>query len=123
MFFVGIFGIETKEKKIKELSNFFCKSCNKEEQGQLIKNYNYFHFFFLPVFKWNERYFLLCNNCSTVYEISKEKGKRLESGEDNITYWDLKEIKFYNKRRICKSCNKEIEDSFLYCPYCGNKLE
>ncbi len=124
MFFIGIFGIESKEKKIKELPNFFCKGCNKEETGQLIKTYNYFHIFFVPVLKWNENYYVLCNYCSTVYEIAKEKGKRLERGEgENITYWDLKEIKKTNGVRICKNCNSQVEDRFVYCPYCGNRLE
>ncbi|WIV11034.1 zinc ribbon domain-containing protein [Proteiniborus sp. MB09-C3] len=124
MFFIGIFGIETKEKIIKELPNFYCKNCNKEEAGQLIKKYNYFHFFFLPIIKWNEIYYILCNNCNTIYETAKEKGKRIELGEDeNVTYWDLQEIKKYKGIRICKSCNNEVDDEFLYCPYCGEKLE
>lgn len=124
MFFVGIFGIESKEKKIKELSNIFCKACNKEEIGQLIKTYSYFHIFFIPIFRWNEIYYVLCNNCSTVYEIAKEKGKKIERGEEiNITYWDLREINRGNSIRTCNSCNHKVEDRFLYCPYCGNRLE
>lgn len=124
MFFVGIFGIESKEKKIKELPNILCKSCNKVEIGQLIKTYSYFHFFFVPIFKWNESYYVVCNSCSTTYDISKEKGKKIERGEEkNITYWDLREINRGGNIRVCKSCNHQVEDRFLYCPYCGNRLE
>lgn len=124
MFFVGIFGVETKKKEIKVLPNFYCKACDRDEVGQLIKVYSYFHFFFIPIIKWNESYYILCNNCNTVYEIAKEKGKRLEIGEEkNVTYWDLKESQSYYSKRICKSCNNEVEDRFLYCPYCGKKLE
>lgn len=124
MFFIGIFGIESKEKKIKEAPNIFCKACNREEAGQLIKTYNYFHFFFIPIFKWSESYYVLCNNCSTVYEIAKEKGKNIERGEGpDLTYWDLREINRGNSIKICKSCNHQVEDKFLYCPYCGNRIE
>lgn len=123
MFFVGIFGVESKEKKIKELPSFLCKNCNKEEIGQLIKTYSYFHFFFLPILKWNESYYIMCNSCNTIYEITREKGKKVERGEDeNISYWDLKELRKYNNTRICNSCNYEVEDRFLYCPYCGKNL-
>lgn len=124
MFFIGIFGIESKEKKIKDLHNIFCKACNREEPGQLIKTYNYFHFFFLPIFKWSESYYVLCSNCSTLYEISKEKGKSIERGEDySLTYWDLREINRGNSIKVCKYCNQKVEDNFLFCPYCGERLE
>lgn len=124
MFFVGVFGIESKERKIKDLSNILCKACNREEAGQLIKTYNYFHFFFIPIFKWNESYYVLCSKCGTVYEISKEKGKIIERGEgENLTYWDLRETSKDNSIKVCKYCNHQVEDRFLYCPYCGNRLE
>lgn len=124
MFFIGIFGVDTKEKKIKELENFYCKACNREEVGQLIKTYSYFHFFFIPIAKWNENYYVLCNNCNSIYQISKEKCKKIERGEEgNISYWDLKELKNNYGKRICKACNNEAEENFKYCPYCGEKLE
>ncbi|SDY47175.1 zinc-ribbon family protein [Proteiniborus ethanoligenes] len=122
MFFIGIFGIETKEKKIKDLSNLYCKSCKDEHNGQLIKTYTYFHFFFIPILKWNESYYILCDNCNAIYQISKEKGKGVERGEE-VTYWDLKELKSHNIKRLCPWCHKESEDNFLFCPYCGRKLE
>lgn len=124
MFFIGIFGTGIKEKKIKELPNLYCKVCNKEESGQLIKSYSYFHIFFLPLVKWNESYYIICNNCNAVYDLSKEKGKQIEQGEkDEVTYWDLDEPKNYPRKRICNACNNEVEDRFLYCPHCGKKLD
>lgn len=123
MFFIGIFGIDTKEKKIKNTS-FYCKNCNRDEVGYLRKTYNYFHFFFIPIFKWNEKYYLLCSNCNAYYEISKEKGKEFEQREDsNISYWDIKEMKKHNIKRFCEFCNEEVGDNFNYCPYCGKELE
>jgi ribosomal protein L40E len=129
MFFLGVFGIENKDKEIKILENISCKKCNSTVTGRLIKNFNFFHFFFIPIFKWDERYYVICDRCNALYSIEKEKGKAIERGEDiNITYWDLQEIKQeynsdeYFRGNICKKCGREVDTSFKYCPHCGAKL-
>jgi hypothetical protein len=130
MFFIGIFGIENKEKDIKILSNLSCKKCNLSVTGRLIKAFSYFHFFFIPLFKWDEKYYVVCDNCRTVYSISKEKGKAVEHGENiDVTYWDLQEEvynEYYNdnyyKPKKCSNCDKIVEPNFKYCPHCGAKI-
>ena len=128
MFFIGVFGIEDKEKEIKILSNLCCKNCNFSNGARLIKRFSCFHFFFIPIFKWNESYYVICNSCNSIYSIPKEKGKAVENDENvEITYWDLQEMNinnyggYYNIKR-CPRCNREIEKSFEYCPYCGEKI-
>lgn len=125
MFFIGIFGIESKEKEIKAIDKLSCKSCNRITRGKLIKSYSFFHFFFLPIFKWNEEYFVICEECNTLFSISKDKGKALERGEDGeITYWDLKEVNQYHEYNIgCSNCGKIVSSNYKYCPYCGNKMK
>ncbi|WML33776.1 zinc ribbon domain-containing protein [Clostridium sp. OS1-26] len=128
MFFVGIFGIEDKKKEIRAIRNLSCKNCDAVSGLTLFKVYSYFHIFFLPLFRWNERYYLVCNRCNSMYEISKEKGIRAERGEEEaITYWDLKSMEYgyYNNhvQHKCKNCGKEIESNFEYCPYCGKRRE
>lgn len=126
MFFIGIFGIENKDKEIKELNNLTCKKCNSTIQGKLFKNFDFFHFFFIPLFKWNEKYYLLCNRCKCIYSIPKEKGKAIEKGEEvNITYWDLQEVYFNNssyEMKICANCGEQVKRNFKYCPYCGKEI-
>lgn len=129
MFFIGVFGIENKDKEIKVLGNISCKKCNSTVTGRLIKNFNFFHFFFIPIFKWNERYYIICDRCKVLYSIEKEKGKAIERGEDiSITYWDLQEIsqEYYSDNyfqgNICKNCGNKVEPSFKYCPHCGAKI-
>jgi rRNA maturation endonuclease Nob1 len=94
----------------------------------------FFHFFFIPLFRWNEKYYVKCNGCNSIYEFSKEKGKRLEKGEDlEVVYWDLKTIENeyghqYNEninsiyKNSCEHCGKSLESKFEYCPYCGEKI-
>lgn len=124
MFFIGVFGIEHKQKEIKMIDNFSCKNCHFNSRGKLIKEYSFFHFFFIPLFKWNEYYYMICSNCNAVYNISKEKGKSAERGEDvNITYWDLSESNYnFNNTNMCKRCGRIIEPEFEFCPYCGDKI-
>lgn len=124
MFFIGIFGIEQKEKRIKEADSFLCKECSSEGTGQIMKSYNYFHFFFIPLFKWDERYYVTCDICSTIFELSREKGKRIEKGSnEGITYWDIKDAYKVNQSKICSICRNKVENEFTYCPHCGNKLK
>ena len=45
---------------------------------QLIRTNGYIHLFFVPVFRYDIQYFLICPNCGKTYEISLEDGRRLE---------------------------------------------
>ncbi|MCE5221479.1 MAG: zinc ribbon domain-containing protein [Clostridium sp.] len=129
MFFIGVLGIENKDKEIKILNNISCKKCNKTVSGKLIKNFDFFHFFFIPIFKWNEKYYVVCDQCKSVYIIPKDKGKTIEHGENvEISYWDLQEMHTdnynnnYYEENICANCRKKIDRKFKYCPHCGAKI-
>lgn len=117
MFFIGIMGVDSKEEKIKSVSSE-CPNCSANYLT-LIQNYNRFHFFFVPLFKWAHSYYLLCETCNSLYGISDEKGRNLSIRDDvELTYWDLSPIYV---EKICKSCKRSLNGSFEYCPYCGNK--
>ena len=124
MFFIGIFGIENKEKEIKIIEKLQCKSCNNVTRGKLVKSFTYFHFFFIPLFKWNEEYYVICESCRKVFSIQKDKGKAIEKDNSiEVTYWDLKEVNTnYSYTSVCNSCKKIVDSEYEYCPYCGNKL-
>ncbi|AOR23591.1 zinc ribbon domain-containing protein [Clostridium taeniosporum] len=128
MFFIGVFGIENKDKEIKNLENIICEKCNENVTAKLIKNFDFFHFFFIPILKWNESYYLICNKCNTIYEISNEKGKAIEKNEDvSISYWDLQKSRnqySINNYAInkCPYCDEKLENNFNYCPHCGKEI-
>lgn len=130
MFFIGIFGIQNKQKELRQIQNIICKACGTMSSYTLIKAYSCFEFFFIPLFRWGETYYLKDRHCGAVFEISKELGKRLESGEDvSINDWDLRQINSdYNYGYgnsgyvICRKCGREVDSSYEYCPYCGEKL-
>lgn len=74
--------------------------------GALIKSYEYFHIFFIPIFRWNEKYYVMCKRCNSIYEISKEKGKAIENGEINEVNLEdmtlIQEGQVYGKRAVKK---------------------
>ena len=60
MFFIGIFGIENKQKEVKQLEKIFDKVPVQQELWKINKGYEYFHIFFIPIFRWNEKYYVMC---------------------------------------------------------------
>lgn len=129
MFFIGVFGVQNKQKEVKYLNSIPCRNCNDGSRGKLIKTFNFFHFFFIPLFRWNEKYYVVCDDCNAVYEIPKDKGKRIENGEESeITYWDLQPVETryhngsYTAGNKCNNCGRTVEADFEFCPYCGARL-
>lgn len=125
MFFIGIFGIENKSTEIKILNNLSCERCKQIVNAKLIKKFDFFHFFFIPIFKWNVEYYVQCERCNAIYTIPKEKGRAIENNEEvQITYWDLKDAFsdiYYNSK--CLNCGREVDRQYSYCPYCGEKIK
>jgi hypothetical protein len=125
MFFFGIFGIDTKSKEIKDINNVTCKQCGRLGVYRLIKKYNFFHFFFIPLFKWGEEYFLVSRCCRSVFKISREDGRRLEDGiEVNMDIIEMQYLYGEEKHQSdrCPYCGRDVDRPFEYCPYCGAKL-
>ncbi|WP_353847796.1 zinc ribbon domain-containing protein [Clostridium sp. CH2] len=69
------------------------------------------------------------DDCNTIYDISKEKGKAIERNEDiSITYWDLQKTNansYISNYQIekCPYCNEHLEKNFKYCPHCGKEIK
>ena len=130
MFFFGIFGIESKEKELRFIQNVICKACSSMSTYRLIKVYNYFHFFFIPIFKWGETYYVETRCCGAVFEVNIEKGRQLENGRDvPFTDDDLRQVNAgnrenrYSSEKLCHTCGRNVDSSYSYCPYCGNKMK
>ncbi|CAI3196223.1 zinc ribbon domain-containing protein [Clostridium neonatale] len=125
MFFIGIFGIENKSAEIKILNNLICERCKQIVKAKLILKLDFFHFFYIPIFKWNVEYYVQCERCNAIYTISKEKGRAIENNEEvQMTYWDLKDAFndiYYNSK--CLNCGREVDRQYSYCPYCGEKIK
>lgn len=81
-----------------------------------------FILFFIPLFRFGKRYFLSCPGCGTVYEISKDEGRRLE--QDPSAEIDPSKIFRMVGQTIkyCPGCGADIRPGSRYCSRCGRKL-
>ena len=75
MFFIG--GISSGVKPLEYLKTVICGRCGAYGRYQVYMTYMYFSFFFIPIFKWNRRFFVEMSCCGAVYELDPEVGKRL----------------------------------------------
>lgn len=117
MFFIGIFGINNKSSVKKEVS-FECTGC-LEDKSEVIENYSVFEIFFMPVYKYNKKYFLRCKKCESLYWLDEEKIEYILKTE-KVRYEDIKKIIY--QKEVCPNCGVNISEKYEYCPSCGHKL-
>lgn len=121
MFF--IFGISTKEKKLDFTQSIVCSNCGSYGRYEAFMTYSYFSLFFIPILKWNKKYYITSTCCGSMYSVNKEVGRAIERGDNiNINESDLNPINIH-KKKLCSNCSFPIEDGFEYCPRCGVKIK
>ncbi len=123
MFF--IMGISQGNKELNfELGGMnICKKCGSYTTYKVFMTYMYLSIFFIPIFKWNTKYYVESSCCKSIFVLVKEKGKAIKNGEDVIINdEDLTPFKEYNNLKSCNNCGYQTEQDFEYCPRCGNKL-
>ena len=85
-----IMGINNGRKKLKFTQNLLCPFCGRAAQIEIIMTYTYFMFFFIPLFRWNRRYFVTMPCCGASYELDGALGRDIEKGrKDHINPEDL----------------------------------
>jgi len=123
MFFIGIFGIDEVEKRIRTYNNAICPACNSMTHFEISKSYSYFHIFFIPTFRWNVKYYVRPVCCGIMYELDPVIGKQFSHGQSpKISKDNLCRVNNSYNYKICSSCNAEVELNYGFCPYCGRKL-
>lgn len=111
-----------------------CGSCGSHGRYQVIMTYMYFSFFFIPLFKWNRRYYVKMDCCEAVYELDPVVGKAVLRGENpDIAEADLRLVQEgrYAKtwqegskkpHKKCMRCGFETDEDYNYCPVCGGRI-
>ncbi|MBH1941967.1 zinc ribbon domain-containing protein [Mobilitalea sibirica] len=126
MFF--IFGISNGEKKLEFVQAGMCPGCGQFGRLELYITYMYFSLFFIPIFRWNKKFYVKSSCCRSVYGIDKELGSRIEKGEQiTLREQDLQIFQessyHYNiKQKKCFNCGYMAEADFDFCPKCGNRM-
>lgn len=123
MFFIG--GMSSKQEKLNFSQNIICPHCGKFGRYEVIIEYMYLSLFFIPILKWNRRYYVESTCCGNIYSISNELGDRIARREQIIlTEQDLQLIqgRKLNFTRHCPNCGFETQEDFEYCPRCASPL-
>jgi len=127
VFFIGIFGIEDKERPIKEFANVVCPSCGRLTTASFFEHYTYFHLFFIPTFRWNKHYYVKLRCCGALYEADAAYAEQLKTAAA-IDFSRLKKISsgfggFDDIFTRCENCGATFDASFAFCPHCGTKKQ
>lgn len=124
MFF--IIGISQREKRLSYQQTMICKVCGKFGRLEVLMTYTCFTLFFLPLFRWNVKYYATASCCGSVYLLDNDLGKRIARGEVlDLTEEDLinpVHQNNYGGALHCSRCGYQCSSDFTYCPKCGNKL-
>lgn len=117
MFFIGIFGIRNKTKTIAVRQGEICPVCQALDQLKVVKKYEYFHFFFIPLWRWNVRYLIRTRCCVQTRGLPLQLGEKIERGEEV----DWGKFKPTAPIKRCPQCFGPLKDEYKYCPHCGEK--
>lgn len=121
---IFVMGINQKEKRLNFDQLVICKCCGKYGHADVFMTYTYFMFFFIPLFKWNRKYYIRMRCCGSSMQLDRELGKAIEQGE--ITEIDFDRIHFVQQEKTIKHCNTcgftSPEPDYEYCPKSGKKL-
>ena len=82
MIFIG--GMSTKQEKLDFGQSILCSICSRFGNLEAFMEYTYLSVFFIPVMKWNRRYYVRSTCCGSLYSISEEIGERIRRGEHII---------------------------------------
>lgn len=117
-------------KKVLDLEKaVICSQCGAFGRYQVFMTYTYFSLFFIPLFKWNRRYYVQMSCCNAVYELNPEAGRAIVDGrlmeikESDLTLLKAGEGNPYNNRKHCSNCGFETTENYVFCPMCGQHLE
>lgn len=120
MFF--IFGVAPKREQLDFNQPAVCPQCGRYGNYTVLLEYMFFSLFFIPIYKWNKKYFVRSSCCGSLYTINKELGDRIAGGDHlTLTERDLQLVRGGRRESLkrCGSCGYQTTEEFKYCPKCG----
>ncbi|HWR23407.1 MAG TPA: zinc ribbon domain-containing protein [Feifaniaceae bacterium] len=119
-----VMGISPGEKKLNFAQKIVCACCGRFGSYEAYMTYLCFNLFFIPIVKWDKRYFIKTACCHASCEIDRALGYQIAKGE--ITELDPNDLNFSRQGRAqkrCALCGFTTDQAFRFCPHCGNPLE
>ncbi|WP_069997414.1 zinc ribbon domain-containing protein [Cellulosilyticum sp. I15G10I2] len=105
----------------KELKRLYdvCIKCRHNRELILIKTYRCFRIFFIPVWHWHEKYYIVDPGCGATYQISEEDAILVKYEKKSINACQV--IEAHQTTLMCLGCHKQLDQDYDFCPYCGQK--
>lgn len=121
MFFV--MGAGDKETLLGLEQMAVCPRCGRYGRLQVVMVCSVLSVFFIPLFRWNKRYYARFSCCGAYCPLDPELGRRIEKGE--VQSLDERALVFTGGRQVhrCAACGYATEQDFDFCPKCGRPLE
>ncbi|MBQ8996211.1 MAG: zinc ribbon domain-containing protein, partial [Oscillospiraceae bacterium] len=109
-------------KNLSKTQCMICPNCGRYSVGQVFCTYTQLVLFFIPMLRWNIKYYVRMECCGAVFELEKDIGKQIENGFVVDVQSSLTNATVVHKDETgyCPHCGMPLEESFRYCPYCGN---
>lgn len=125
MFFIA--GVFFKRKELDYYEPILCNCCSKYGRFEAFMEYNYLSLFFIPLFKFNKKYYARTTCCDSLYLIkNKEKGLMMERGQGNNVSLKAEDLEIIHQgncdKSTCPYCGFHTDEAFRYCPNCGKEL-
>ena len=98
--------------------------CGAYGKFSVFMTYTVLSLFFIPVFKWNKRFFVTTSCCGSVYELDYEIGIRILHGESITILPEQLHLVSPGRKpeKICQGCGYRTTEDFEFCPKCGNRF-
>lgn len=117
MFFM--FGIVQGSKEITRRPNI-CFHCGSYGQFCVYMNYSQLILFFIPILRWNVKYYIESSCCHTIFELKEEVGKELLRDKN----YEIQEsdVQVVHTQNTCPHCGHVVNKRDIYCSHCGQRL-
>ncbi len=121
MFFV--IGVNDRKEELEYDGLMTCDLCGAMGRFNVFMVCSVLYLFFIPVFRWNRRYYVETSCCHALYELDYEKGEAIGRGERVEIYEeDLRLLNRGQRYKKCAFCGYQTSEDFDYCPKCGNRF-
>lgn len=120
-----LIGVNERREDLDFTQVITCDECGAFGRFNVFVVCTVLYLFFIPVWKWNRRYYVETSCCHSLYELDPEVGAMIERGEDvHIGEEDLTLVhsSYQQGLKRCAYCGYETKEDFDYCPKCGRRF-
>lgn len=122
MFFIGIFGTNSKVVPCGEISVDRCPVCGRPSRMHVSRCYDYFHAFFLPLFQYHIHYIATCPHCASAFALDQEVGRQAQKMGSAACGSGCLRLLRSNLPLRCPACGAQQPPGSRFCNQCGAPL-